>query len=97
MARKCIWLIAPVILGTMLVSTVSLAQTRKVEVGLVSAERLSDKELNQIQGQGAFIAPSKSGQPINAIKLWDECLRPESPAAPTSVGQNQVIQCGPRH
>jgi hypothetical protein len=91
------WLIAPAILGALLVGTVCQAQPLKVEVVLASAERLSDKDLKQIQGQGAFIAPSKPGQPINAIKLWDECLRPQSPAAPTSVGQNQVIQCGPRN
>jgi hypothetical protein len=92
MARKCVWLIAPAILGALLVSTVCLAQPLKGEVSLVSVERLSDKQMNQVRGQGAFVAPSKPGQPINAIKLWDECVRVQAPTAPNNVGQNQVIQ-----
>ncbi len=95
MARKCTWL-QVVIVGSLLMSTVCLAQPRQTEVIPVSVERLSDKELDQIQGQGAFTAPSNPEQPVAAIKLWDEFLRPQGPAAPTNVGQNLVILSGPK-
>jgi hypothetical protein len=96
MVKKYAWLVLA-LLAVSVVSTASIAaESPKTEVTLVSISKLSDAELDQIQGQGEYIA-HRGGQPsetVAAIKLWDEWLRPQTPSASNNDGRNQQVLSG---
>jgi hypothetical protein len=97
MAKKWRWLVRGGLLcGMLLFPHLLLAEPLLRLVSCPPLERLSDRELQQLSGQGAALPCVQQGQPIGAIKLWDEWARPQQPVSPASPGQNQVIVFGPR-
>jgi len=95
MTNKWRWLVSGGLLWGILAFPQLLgAQMPLEKVSWQCLERLSDRELQQLSGQGAALPAIRLDQPINGIKLWDECSRPQQPGSSTGVGQNQVILTG---
>jgi hypothetical protein len=97
MTKKWRWLVSGGLLWGMLAFPQLLwAQMPLEKVSWQYVERLGDRELQQLSGQGSALPAIRLDQPVNGIKLWDEWSRPQQQGPSGSTGQNQVVLTGPR-
>ena len=97
MAKKWRWFVSGGLFWGMLVfPQLLLAQPPLRLASCLPLERLSDRELQQLNGQGSGLTYVQQEKPITAIKLWDEWSRPQQPGNLGTTGQNQVIGYGSR-
>jgi hypothetical protein len=97
MAKRWCWLVSGGLFWGMLFFPQLLLTQQQLRLeSCPPLERLSDRELQQLSGQGSGLPHVQQEQPITAIKLWDEWSRPQQSGNLGTTGQNQVIGYGSR-
>jgi hypothetical protein len=92
--RSC-WLLVGVLSVALLLPQILLAQPPIKGVSFSQMERLNDRELQQLRGQGLVTPTPQVGQPFAAIKLWDEWANAHLAQSLGNPAKNQVLLFSP--
>ena len=93
--RRSRWFLVGALSGLLLLPQLLLAQPIILGVSFPQMQRLNDQELQQWRGQGAVTPAPEVGQPLSAIKLWDEWATAHMTPSLGNPAKNQVLLFSP--
>jgi hypothetical protein len=93
--RRSRWFLVGALSGLLLLPQLLLAQPPILGVSFLQMERLNDLELQQLRGQGNENPTPQVGQPLSAIKLWDEWASAHMTPSLGNPAKNQVLLFAP--
>jgi hypothetical protein len=93
--KRSRWFFLGVLLAAMLLPHLLLAQPPFKGVSFSQMDRLNDRELQQLRGQGLVAPIPQLGQPHAAIKLWDEWANAHLAQSVGNPAKNQVLLFSP--
>lgn len=93
--RRSRWFLVGALTAALLLPQILLAQPPITGVSFSQMERLNDRELQQLRGQGMVTPTPQVGQPLAAIKLWDEWANAHLAQSLGNPAKNQVLLFSP--